>query len=85
MRDRNTGELLGCTTPELDAILGTALLDTGWLMNQAAFGEYEGIRNSESFPSRELAGHRIYPAIDFPEDGPRRDWSLDPLVRVGDS
>jgi transcription termination factor Rho len=57
-------------------IIGTALVDTGSRMDQIIFEEFKGTGNSELFLSRELADRRIYPAIDIPKSGTRKEEKL---------
>jgi transcription termination factor Rho len=57
-------------------IIGTALVDTGSRMDQIIFEEFKGTGNSELFLSRELAERRIYPAIDIPKSGTRKEEKL---------
>ncbi len=57
-------------------IIGTALVDTGSRMDQIIFEEFKGTGNSEVFLSRELAERRIYPAIDIPKSGTRKEEKL---------
>jgi len=59
-------------------IVGTALVDTGSRMDQIIFEEFKGTGNSEIFLSRELAERRIYPAIDIPKSGTRKEEKLIP-------
>jgi len=59
-------------------IIGTALVDTGSRMDQIIFEEFKGTGNSELFLSRELAERRIYPAIDIPKSGTRKEEKLIP-------
>ncbi|MBI5170359.1 MAG: transcription termination factor Rho [Candidatus Eisenbacteria bacterium] len=57
-------------------IIGTALIDTGSRMDQVIFEEFKGTGNSEIYLSRELAERRIYPAIDIPKSGTRKEEKL---------
>ena len=57
-------------------IIGTALIDTGSRMDQVIFEEFKGTGNSEIYLSRELAERRIYPAIDIPRSGTRKEEKL---------
>ena len=59
-------------------IVGTALVDTGSRMDQIIFEEFKGTGNSELYLSRELAERRIYPAIDIPKSGTRKEEKLIP-------
>ena len=59
-------------------IIGTALVDTGSRMDQVIFEEFKGTGNMELVLSRELAEKRIYPAIDIPKSGTRKEEKLYP-------
>jgi transcription termination factor Rho len=59
-------------------IVGTALVDTGSRMDQVIFEEFKGTGNMELVLSRELAERRIYPAIDVPKSGTRKEEKLYP-------
>ncbi len=63
-------------------IIGTALVDTGSRMDQIIFEEFKGTGNSEIFLSRELAERRIYPAIDIPKSGTRKEEKLIPASQL---
>lgn len=57
-------------------ILGTLLVDTGSRMDQVIFEEFKGTGNMEIVLSREISGHRIYPAIDISKSGTRKEELL---------
>ncbi len=57
-------------------IIGTALIDTGSLMDQVIFEEFKGTGNSELVLNRELADRRIFPAIDLNASATRREELL---------
>jgi transcription termination factor Rho len=57
-------------------IIATALIDTGSRMDELIFREFKGTGNMELVLSRELANERIFPAIDIPESGTRKDHLL---------
>ena len=59
-------------------IVATALVDTGSRMDQVIFEEFKGTGNMELVLSRELAEKRIYPAIDIPKSGTRKEEKLYP-------
>ena len=63
-------------------IIGTALVDTGSRMDQIIFEEFKGTGNSELFLSRDLAERRIYPAIDIPRSGTRKEEKLIPANQL---
>lgn len=54
-------------------ILATALIDTGSKMDEVIFEEFKGTGNMELQLDRKLANKRIYPAIDVPASGTRRE------------
>ncbi len=57
-------------------IVATALVDTGSRLDQVIFEEFKGTGNSEIVLSRDLANQRIWPAIDLPRSGTRREELL---------
>jgi len=66
-------------------IIATALIDTGSKMDEVIFEEFKGTGNMELQLDRKLANKRIYPAIDVPASGTRREDLLmreDELQRV---
>jgi transcription termination factor Rho len=54
-------------------IIATALIDTGSKMDEVIFEEFKGTGNMELQLDRKLANKRIYPAIDIPASGTRRE------------
>ncbi len=67
------------------SILATILVDTGSRMDQVIFEEFKGTGNMEIVLSREIAGHRIYPAIDIAKSGTRKEELLvgpEELVKI---
>lgn len=54
-------------------ILATALVETGSKMDEVIFEEFKGTGNMELQLDRKLANRRIYPAIDIPSSGTRRE------------
>ncbi|MDW8241574.1 MAG: transcription termination factor Rho, partial [Acidobacteriota bacterium] len=54
-------------------IIATALIDTGSRMDEVIFEEFKGTGNMELQLDRKLADKRIYPAIDIPASGTRRE------------
>jgi transcription termination factor Rho len=54
-------------------ILSTALIETGSRMDDVFFEEFKGTGNLELRLRRDLAEKRLYPAIDVPASGTRRD------------
>ncbi len=57
-------------------IIATCLVDTGSRMDQLIFEEFKGTGNSEVVLDRSLAEARIYPAIDIPASGTRKEAQL---------
>jgi transcription termination factor Rho len=54
-------------------ILATVLVDTGSRMDEVIFQEFKGTGNCEIVLDRELAEHRLYPAVHLNESGTRRE------------
>jgi transcription termination factor Rho len=54
-------------------IIATALIDTGSKMDEVIFEEFKGTGNMELVLDRKLSNKRIYPAIDVPASGTRRE------------
>ena len=66
-------------------VLATALIDTGSRMDEIIFQEFKGTGNMEVVLDRKLADRRVWPAIDLPQSGTRKEERLlDPqtLARV---
>ncbi len=60
-------------------ILATALVDTGSKMDDVVYEEFKGTGNMEMVLDRKLSEKRVFPAIDIPKSGTRRDdLLLDP-------
>jgi transcription termination factor Rho len=57
-------------------IIGTALVDTGSKMDEVIFEEFKGTGNAELHLDRKLMDKRIYPCIDVPASGTRREELL---------
>lgn len=57
-------------------IIATALIDTGSKMDEVIFEEFKGTGNMELQLDRKLANKRVYPAIDVPASGTRREELL---------
>ena len=57
-------------------IIGTALVETGSRMDDVIFEEFKGTGNCEIKLDRNLAEQRIFPAIDIPASGTRREDKL---------
>lgn len=54
-------------------ILATALVDTGSKMDDVVYEEFKGTGNMEMVLDRKLSERRIFPAIDIPKSGTRRE------------
>lgn len=60
-------------------VLATALIDTGSKMDDVVYEEFKGTGNMEMVLDRKLSEKRVFPAIDIPKSGTRReDLLLDP-------
>jgi transcription termination factor Rho len=59
-------------------VLGTALIETGSRMDDVIFQEFKGTGNMELVLNRQLADRRIYPAIDLPQSGTRKEERILP-------
>jgi transcription termination factor Rho len=57
-------------------IIATCLINTGSKMDQLIFEEFKGTGNSEIVLDRSLAEARIYPAINIPASGTRKEAKL---------
>ena len=54
-------------------VIGTALIETGSRMDDVIFEEFKGNGNMELVLDRKLADRRIFPAINLPESGTRKE------------
>lgn len=54
-------------------ILATALVDTGSKMDDVVYEEFKGTGNMELILDRKLSERRMFPAIDIPKSGTRRE------------
>jgi transcription termination factor Rho len=66
-------------------IIATALIETGSKMDEVIFEEFKGTGNMELVLDRKLSNKRVYPAIDVPASGTRREDLLmkeEELARV---
>ncbi len=54
-------------------ILATALVETGSKMDDVVYEEFKGTGNMEMVLDRKVAERRVFPAIDIPKSGTRRD------------
>ncbi len=66
-------------------VLATCLIETGSRMDEVIFQEFKGTGNSEVVLNRQLADRRVWPAIDLPQSGTRKEERLldaETLARV---
>ncbi len=66
-------------------VLATALIETGSRMDDYIYEEFKSTGNSEIVLDRELAEARIYPAINIPATGTRKEellYSEDEIARL---
>jgi transcription termination factor Rho len=63
-------------------ILATALVDTGSRMDELIFQEFKGTGNMELILDRKLSDRRLYPAIDIPKSGTRKEEKLFPAKNL---
>jgi len=59
-------------------ILATALVETGSRMDELIFQEFKGTGNMELILDRKLSDRRLFPAIDIPKSGTRKEEKLFP-------
>ena len=57
-------------------IIATALTETGSKMDEVIFEEFKGTGNMELQLDRKLSNKRVYPAIDVPTSGTRKEELL---------
>jgi transcription termination factor Rho len=57
-------------------VVATCLVDTGSRMDELIFQEFKGTGNMEIVLSRELAERRLWPAMDIPASGTRKEERL---------
>lgn len=63
-------------------IIATALIDTGSRMDELIFQEFKGTGNMELVLDRNLADRRLFPAIDIPKSGTRKEEKLFPKHQI---
>ncbi len=59
-------------------IMATALIDTGSRMDEVIFEEFKGTGNLELHLDRKLTDRRVFPSIDIPKSGTRKEELLVP-------
>jgi len=57
-------------------IIATALVDTGSRMDEVIFQEFKGTGNTEIVLDRELFNRRIFPCINIPQSGTRKEEKI---------
>jgi transcription termination factor Rho len=57
-------------------IIATVLVDTGSRMDELIFQEFKGTGNMELVLDRKLSDRRLFPAIDIPKSGTRKEEKL---------
>ncbi len=57
-------------------VVASCLVDTGSRMDEVIFQEFKGTGNCEIVLDREIAEHRIWPALDINESGTRQERDL---------
>ncbi len=57
-------------------IIATALVETGSRMDELIFQEFKGTGNMELVLDRKLSDRRIFPSIDIPKSGTRKEEKL---------
>lgn len=63
-------------------IIATALIETGSKMDELIFQEFKGTGNMELVLDRRLAERRLFPAVDIPRSGTRKEEKLFPPHQV---
>ncbi len=63
-------------------IIATALVDTGSRMDELIFQEFKGTGNMELILDRKLSDRRLFPAIDIPKSGTRKEEKLFPKGQI---
>jgi len=63
-------------------IVATALVDTGSRMDELIFQEFKGTGNMELILDRKLSDRRLFPSIDIPKSGTRKEEKLFPKNQI---
>ena len=63
-------------------IMATVLVDTGSRMDELIFQEFKGTGNMELVLDRKLSDRRLFPAIDIPKSGTRKEEKLFPKNQI---
>ncbi|MBP1603403.1 MAG: rho 2 [Acidobacteria bacterium] len=64
-------------------IMATALVDTGSRMDEVIFEEFKGTGNLEIHLDRKLTDRRVFPSIDIPKSGTRKEELLVEKAELG--
>ena len=63
-------------------VMATALIETGSRMDDFIFQEFKGTGNMELILDRKLSDRRLFPAIDIPKSGTRKEEKLFPKNQI---
>lgn len=63
-------------------IIATALVETGSRMDELIFQEFKGTGNMELILDRKLSDRRLFPALDIPRSGTRKEEKLFPPKHI---
>jgi len=63
-------------------IIASVLVETGSRMDDVIFQEFKGTGNMELILDRKLSDRRLYPAIDIPKSGTRKEEKLFPPKQI---
>jgi transcription termination factor Rho len=63
-------------------IIATALVDTGSRMDELIFQEFKGTGNMELILDKKLSERRLFPALDIPKSGTRKEEKLFPAKNI---
>lgn len=63
-------------------IIATALVETGSRMDELIFQEFKGTGNMELILDRKLSDRRLFPALDIPRSGTRKEEKLFPAKHI---
>ena len=67
---------LGLSFSSAGFLIATALIDIGSRMDELIFQEFKGTGNMELILDRKLSDRRLFPAIDIPRSGTRKEEKL---------
>ena len=63
-------------------IIATALVETGSRMDELIFQEFKGTGNMELVLDRKLSDRRLFPSVDIPRSGTRKEEKLFPKNQI---